>query len=107
MLRRLAPFLYLATLTVVPLAAQAETIKLLTGGAFKQVVMAVLPGFEARTGHTADGQNDTARAREKRLAGGGAFDVAVITPPVLQALGTQGHVVPGSIVPLAKVAIGV
>jgi molybdate transport system substrate-binding protein len=107
MLRRVAPLLCLATLTVVPMAGQAETIKLLTGGAFKQVVMAVVPGFEARTGHKVDVQNDTAGALQKRIAGGEAFDVAVITPPVLQALGTQGYVVSGSIVPLAKVAIGV
>jgi molybdate transport system substrate-binding protein len=107
MLRRVAPLLCLATLAVVPLAAQAATIKLLTGGAFKQVVMAVVPGFEARTGHKVEVQNDTAGALQKRIAAGEAFDVAVITPPVLQTLGTQGYVVPGSIVPLAKVAIGV
>ena len=107
MLRRLAPCLYLATLAVVPPAAGAATIKVLTGGAFKQVIVALVPGFEARTGHKVEVQNDTAGALQKRIAGGEAFDLAVITPAVLQALATQGHVVSGSIVPLAKVAIGV
>lgn len=107
MLRRVAPLLYLTTLSVVPAAAQAATIKLLTGGAFKQVVLALVPGFQARTGHKVDVQNDTAGALQKRIAGGEAFDLAVITPPVLQALAAQGHVVAASIVPLAKVAIGV
>ena len=107
MLRCLAPCLYLATLTVVPPGAQAATIKVLTGGAFKQVIVALVPGFEARTGHKVEVQNDTAGALQKRIAGGEAFDLAVITPPVLQALATQGHVVAGSILPLAKVAIGV
>ena len=107
MLRRLAPCLYLATLTVVPPAAHAATIKVLTGGAFKQVVMALVPGFEARTGHKVEVQNDTAGALQKRIAGGENFDLAVITPPVLQSLAAQGHVVSGSILPLAKVAIGV
>jgi molybdate transport system substrate-binding protein len=107
MLRTLAPCLYLATLAVVPPAAHAATIKVLTGGAFKQVIMALVPGFEARTGHKIEVQNDTAGALQKRIAGGEAFDLAVITPPVLQTLATQGHVVAGSILPLAKVAIGV
>jgi molybdate transport system substrate-binding protein len=107
MLRRVAPLLYLATLTVVPVAAQAETIKVLTGGAFKQVVVALVPGFEARTGHKVEVQNDTAGALQKRIAGGETFDLAVITPAVLKPLAAQGHVVEGSITPLAKVAIGV
>jgi molybdate transport system substrate-binding protein len=107
MLRRIAPLLYLATLGVVPAAAQAETIKVLTGGAFKQVVMALVPGFEARTGHKVEVQNDTAGALQKRIAGGEAFDLAIITPPVLQALAKQRQVVEASIAPLAKVAIGV
>jgi molybdate transport system substrate-binding protein len=107
MLRRVAPLLYLATLAVVPVAAQADTIKVLTGGAFKQVVVAMVPGFEARTGHKVDVQNDTAGALQKRIAGGEAFDLAVITPPVLKTLATQGHVVEASITPFAKVAIGV
>ena len=93
MLRRIAPLLYLATLGVVPAAAQAETITVLTGGAFKQVVMALVPGFEARTGHKVEVQNDTAGALQKRIAGGEAFDLAIITPPVLQALAKQGQVV--------------
>lgn len=107
MMRRLAPFLYLATLGVIAPAAHAATIKVLTGGAFKQVVMALVPSFEARTGHKVEVQNDTAGALQKRIAGGEAFDLAVITPPVLQALAAQGHVASAGIVPLAKVAIGV
>jgi len=107
MLRRVAPLLYLAVLAVVPVAAQAETLKVLTGGAFKQVVLAMLPAFEARTGHKVDLQNDTAGALQKRIAGGEAFDLAIITPAVLKPLAAQGHVVESSITPLARVAIGV
>ena len=107
MLRCLAPFLYFATLGVVAPSAQAANIKVLTGGAFKQVVMALVPDFEARTGHKVEVQNDTAGALQKRIAAGEAFDLAVITPPVLKALAAQGHVAEAGIVPLAKVAIGV
>ena len=107
LLRRLTAFFFLPTVTMMAPAAHAATIKVLTGGAFKQVVMAIVPGFEARTGHKVEVQNDTAGALQKRIAGGEAFDVAVITPPVLQALAAQGHVRAEGIVPLAKVAIGV
>jgi molybdate transport system substrate-binding protein len=88
-------------------SATPATLKILTGGAFKQVVVALVPGFEARTGQRVEVRNDTAGALSKRIAGGEAFDLAVITPPVLQALAAQGHVAPDGIVPLAKVAIGV
>jgi molybdate transport system substrate-binding protein len=107
MLRRLLPFLYLTTLGIVAPEAQAATIKVLTGGAFKQVVLALVPGFEARTGHKVEVLNDTAGALQKRIAGGEAFDLAVITPAVLKPLATQGHVVESSITPLARVAIGI
>ena len=88
-------------------AAAPAILKLLTGGAFKQVVLALVPDFEAQTGQRVEVRNDTAGALSKRIAGGEAFDLAVITPPVLQALAAQGHVAANGIVPLAKVAIGV
>ncbi|CAN5606294.1 substrate-binding domain-containing protein [soil metagenome] len=88
-------------------AAQADTIKVLTAGAFKQVVVAFVPAFEARTGHKVDVQNDTAGALAKRVAAGEAFDVLVLTPAALQPLATQGRVAPDSVTPLARVAIGV
>jgi molybdate transport system substrate-binding protein len=106
MLRRLA-FLCLYTATIVAPAAHAAELKVLTAGAFKQVVVALVPAFEQRTGHKVEVQTDTAGGLAKRIAGGEAFDVAVITPAALQSLAAQGHVASASIVPLAKVAIGV
>jgi molybdate transport system substrate-binding protein len=90
-----------------PDPAAAATLKILTGGAFKQVVVALVPEFEAHTGQRVEVRNDTAGALSRRIAGGETFDLAVITPPVLQALAAQGHVAADGIVPLAKVAIGV
>lgn len=87
--------------------AQADTIKVLTTGAFKQVLVALAPAFEAKTGHKLEIQNDTAGALSKRIDGGEAFDVLVLTPSGLKALGDRGVVDPRSIQPLAKVAIGV
>jgi molybdate transport system substrate-binding protein len=87
--------------------ATADTVKVLTSGAFKQVVVAMVPAFEARTGHKIEVANDTAGALAKRVAGGEAFDLLVLTPAALQPLVKDGKVLPDSIAPLAKVGIGV
>lgn len=88
-------------------AAHADTIKVLTTGAFKQVVVALVPAFEARTGHKVEVQNDTAGALVKRIAAGEKFDVLVLTPGALKPLASEGRVLADSVTPLAKVGIGV
>lgn len=88
-------------------AAAAAEIKVLTGGAFKQVVLAVVPAFEQQTGHKVVVDNDTAGALKKRIEGGETFDVAVITPGVINDLATAGKITAGSRVNLARVGVGV
>lgn len=104
---RLLSTLLLSTLAFTASLARADTIKVLTTGAFKQVVVALVPAFEARTGHKVEVQNDTAGALAKRIADGESFDVLVLTPAGLKTLATEGKVVPTSVAPLARVAIGV
>ena len=87
--------------------ARADDIKVLTAGAFKPIVVAAVPAFEARTGHRVEVQNDTAGALSRRIAAGERFDVLMLTPALLQPLGASGRVAADSIVPLAKVSIGV
>lgn len=86
--------------------ASAAEVKVLTAGAFKQVVLALVPEFEKQTGHvTVD--NGTAGELRSRIEGGEAFDVAVITPAVLDELAKKGKVAAGSPARLASVGIGV
>ncbi|MES2185308.1 MAG: substrate-binding domain-containing protein [Pseudomonadota bacterium] len=109
-MRRIARLLPLALLPAALLAApaaQADTLKVLTSGAFKSVVLALVPGFEARTGHKVEVQNDTAGALAKRIGGGEAFDVVVLTPAGLKPFAADGKVAADSVTPLARVAIGV
>ncbi len=87
--------------------ASAAEIKVLTAGAFKPVVTALVPEFEKQTGHKVTVENDTAGAVVKRIAGGEAFDLLVLTPTALAALTQSGKVVQGSTKELARVAIGV
>jgi molybdate transport system substrate-binding protein len=87
--------------------ASAADIKLLTAGAFKSVAVDLVPAFERETGHKVIIENDTAGALARRIAGGEAFDVAVLPPAALSPLVTSGKIVDGSTRPLAKVGIGV
>jgi molybdate transport system substrate-binding protein len=89
-----------------PMACAAE-IKLLTAGAMRAVVVAVLADFEKQTGHKVSLDNDTTGGLSKRIDGGEAFDVAIITPAVVDDLAKKGRIVPGSRIDLAKVGMGV
>jgi molybdate transport system substrate-binding protein len=86
--------------------ATAADIKVLTAGAFKQVVLAMVPEFEKQTGHKVTIDNDTVGALVKRIDGGEAFDVAILSPAAIDNLTKAGKVAPGAAA-LARVGIGV
>ena len=87
--------------------AFAVDVKILTAGAFKQVVLELVPDYEKQTGNKVVVDNDTAGALKKRIEGGEAFDVAVITPAVVDELTSAGKVAAGSRVNVASVGVGV
>ena len=87
--------------------AGAAEVKVLTTGAFKPVMQELMPAFEKATGHKVQVDNDTAGALVRRIEGGEAFDVVVLTPGGLTELSKKGKVTSEPPVPLAKVAIGV
>jgi molybdate transport system substrate-binding protein len=71
------------------------------------VVLALVPDFEKQTGNKVVVDNDTAGGLKKRIESGEAFDVAVITPAVIDELAGAGKIAAGSRVNLASVSIGV
>src|SRR6185437_9956875 len=85
--------------------ASAAEIKVLTAGAFKQVLLALVPEFEKQSGHKITVDNGTAGTLKKRIEGGEAFDVAVITPVVVDDLASKGKIVGASKVNLATVGV--
>ena len=89
------------------LAVSAADIKVLTAGAFKPVVTEVVAAFEKQSGHKVTVENDTAGALLKRISGGEAFDLVVLTPGALDELTKSGKIAAGSTARLARVAIGV
>ena len=88
-------------------AAGAAEIKVLHGGAFTQVLQAIVPDFEKSTGHKVVTQRDTVGALTKLIEGGAAFDIAVLTPEAVEALIKEGRIVAGSRANLAQVGVGV
>jgi molybdate transport system substrate-binding protein len=87
--------------------AAAAEIKILTAGAFRQVVVALVPDFQKQTGHTVTVDNGTTGELTKRIEGGEAFDIVVITPAVVDGMVATGKIVAGSRINLAGVDIGV
>jgi molybdate transport system substrate-binding protein len=85
----------------------AADVKVLTAGAFKQVVVAVVPEFERATGHKVVVDNDTVGGLTKRIEGGDTFDVAVLTPAAIDELTKKGKIADGSKAVLARVGVGV
>ena len=96
-----------AVFLLISLQAWATEIKVLTAGAFKPVLVAAQPGFEAKTGHKLVIVNDTAGALQKRVLAGEAFDWVISSPASLKAMRSAGKLAPTEPVPLAKVSIGV
>jgi molybdate transport system substrate-binding protein len=97
-----------ASLTLGGLApATAAELKVLTAGAFKQVVVALVPAYEKQTGNNVIIDNDTAGGLKTKIEGGEAFDVAIITPAVLKELTASGKVAAGSTANVANVGVGV
>lgn len=88
-------------------AANAADIKVLTTGAFKPVVLAVVADFAKQSGHNVTVDNGTAGELQKRIEGGEAFDVAVITPKIVDDFIAAGKITSGSRVNLATVGVGV
>src|SRR6185369_2368160 len=88
-------------------AARADTLKLLTTGAFKPAALDIVAAFERQTGHKVNVVNDTAGALRQRVAGGEKFDVLVLTQEGLDGMVGTKKIDDGTITPLAKVGIGV
>ena len=86
--------------------SSAAELKVLTTGAMRSVVLALVPQFESQ-GHKVTVENDTAGALVKRVEAGDAFDVAIITPGAIDALIEKGKIATGTRANLARVGIGV
>lgn len=87
--------------------ANAAEIKVLTAGAFKSVLIAIVGPFEQATGHKVVLDNDTAGGLVRRISAGESFDLAVITPAAFNNLAAKGQFISGEPATVATVGVGV
>ncbi len=88
-------------------AVQALELKVLTAGAFRATVVALVPEYEKASGNKVVVENDTVGALAKRILGGETFDVVVMTPAAVDELISKGKIASGSRKSLARVGVGV
>jgi molybdate transport system substrate-binding protein len=106
---KLASIILATALTVgVSQFAEGAEMKVVSGGAFKQVLTALLAQYEKESGDKVDVTYRTVGQHLKLIGSGEEkFDVAVLTPEAIEGLAKEGKVVPGSRANLAKTGVGV
>ena len=89
-------------------STKAAGIKVISGGAFKQVLNALAEQYQKASGSKLDLTYRTVGQHLKLINGGEeTFDVAVLTPEAIDGLIKDGKVVAGSRADLAKTGVGV
>jgi molybdate transport system substrate-binding protein len=103
---RLRSFAVLAAAALLAAPAAAEEILLLSSVGVKAVVEDLAPSFEKATTNDVTATFGLASALKTRIEGGERFDVAVLTPALLDDLIAKGLVAAGSRTVLARVGLG-
>ena len=87
--------------------AGAAEITVLSTQATEQAYRELVPQFEKATGHTVKTTFTGTLDAKKRIAGGEAFDLLIMSSPDIDAFMTLGTLVRGSRVDLARSGVGV
>jgi ribosomal protein L11 len=83
-------------LLVMASLAQAAEIKVLSGNGAKAAVRELCTQFERATGNKINLHFEVNTDIQKKIEAGEAFDVAVLNPPVIEALSKEAKIVAGS-----------
>ncbi len=96
------------TQSAMPQSAKPTEVKVISGGAFKQVLTALAAQYEKESGNKVEITYRTV-GQHLKLVGSGqeTFAVAVLTPEAIDGLIKEGKVIPGSRTDLAKTGVGV
>ena len=104
----LATALTLAITPAMSQLAKANEIRVVSGGAFKQVLTPLATQYEKESGNKVAITYQTVGQHLALIRGGQEeFDVAILTPEAIDALAREGKIVPGSRTDLAKTGVGV
>jgi len=98
---------FAAGLLIASSAVRAAEIKVLSGNGAKAAVQELCVQFERATGTKVDLHFEVNADLEKKIEAGQAFDVAVLNPPVIDALTQKGKLVAGSRADIGRAGLGV
>ena len=90
-----------------PTPARAESITVLSSNGFKAVLQDLAPMFEQATGDQLTISYSVSAELKKRIDSGERFDVAILTPVLIDALGQQKTILAGTRATLARSGLGV
>ena len=85
----------------------AAEIKVLSGNGARAAVRALSAQFERASGHKVAIHFEVNSALKRKIEAGESFDVAVLNPPVLDALIKEGKVVAGTRAGIGRAGLGV
>ena len=83
-----------------------STIKILSGGAMKSLMVEVVPLFERASGAKVEIKFALTSVLKKEIEGGAAFDIALLPRPELDALVEAGRVAAGTQTDITRSAVG-
>jgi molybdate transport system substrate-binding protein len=87
-------------------SAQAAEIRLLCSNGLREVMLELVPQFERASGHKLNVSYGLAAAFKRQIEAGEAFDLAVLTPPLIDDLIKQGKVVADTRAVIARSGMG-
>src|SRR5689334_9333449 len=101
-------FVFFACIAFLPSFAVAQNADLhvLISNGVKAATNELLPTAEAALKCRAVTEHNASAVLKDKIAGGEPFDVAVLTTGVIDDLAKQGKIVPGSVVPVTRIGIG-
>jgi molybdate transport system substrate-binding protein len=94
-------------LTAETVAAQQPEIRILCSNGIRAAVEKLLPEYERSLGRRMSVQYGTSANFKRSIEGGEPFDLAILTPAIIEDLIKQGKIVQGTAVDLASSGIGV
>ena len=100
-------FVSIAALLVAATTAQAAELRVLSGNGAKAAVRELCAQFERVTGNTIRLHFEVNADLKKKIEAGEAFDVAVLNPPVIDALIKEGKLVTNSRMDIGRSGLGV
>jgi molybdate transport system substrate-binding protein len=100
-------FAAVLALLVTVSSVQAAEIKVLSGNGAKAAVRELCAQFERETGNKINLRFEVNADLKKKIEAGETFDVAVLNPPVIDALTKDGKIVAGSRADIGRSGLGV